>query len=96
MDRPLKQLINKMTEILIVDDELGIRNILSEILVESGYRVATAANANEARAKVAERQYDLVLLDIWMPYGRSRTSARMEVRRSLKLPRNHHVRARFD
>ena len=67
MDRPLKQLINKMTEILIVDDELGIRNILSEILVESGYRVATAANANEARAKVAERQYDLVLLDIWMP-----------------------------
>ena len=45
MDRPLKQLINKMTEILIVDDELGIRNILSEILVESGYRVATAANA---------------------------------------------------
>lgn len=67
MDRPLKQLINKMTEILIVDDELGIRNILSEILVESGYRVASAANANEARAKVAERQYDLVLLDIWMP-----------------------------
>ena len=31
-----------MTDILIVDDELGIRNILSEILGEQGYRVATA------------------------------------------------------
>lgn len=56
-----------MTEILIVDDELGIRNILSEILAESGYRVATAADAAEARAVVAEHHFDLVLLDIWMP-----------------------------
>ncbi|MDO5530396.1 response regulator [Sutterella sp.] len=56
-----------MTEILIVDDELGIRNILSEILVDSNYRVATAANATEARDLVASRQFDLVLLDIWMP-----------------------------
>lgn len=56
-----------MTEILIVDDELGIRNILTEILAESGYRVSAAANAAEARAAVADRRFDLVLLDIWMP-----------------------------
>lgn len=56
-----------MTEILIVDDELGIRNILSEILVESGYRVSTAANAAEATEQVSSRNFDLVLLDIWMP-----------------------------
>ena len=38
-----------MTDILIVDDELGIRNILSEILGEQGYRVATAANVAHAK-----------------------------------------------
>lgn len=56
-----------MTEILIVDDEFGIRNILSEILIDNNYRIATAASADEARKLVAERHFDLVLLDIWMP-----------------------------
>ena len=58
-----------MTDILIVDDELGIRNILSEILGEQGYRVATAANVAEAKKAVTGRHYDLILLDIWMPDG---------------------------
>lgn len=56
-----------MTEILIVDDEIGIRKILSEILIENNYRIAAAADADEARKLVAERHFDLVLLDIWMP-----------------------------
>lgn len=56
-----------MTEILIVDDEVGIRKILSEILIENNYRIAAAADADEARKLVAERHFDLVLLDIWMP-----------------------------
>ena len=58
-----------MTDILIVDDELGIRNILSEILGEQGYRVATAANVAEAKKAVTGQHYDLILLDIWMPDG---------------------------
>jgi DNA-binding NtrC family response regulator len=37
-------------EILIVDDEVGIRELLSEILQDEGYRVALASNASEARA----------------------------------------------
>ena len=37
-------------EILIVDDEVGIRELLSEILQDEGYRVALAENASEARA----------------------------------------------
>ena len=41
-----------MTDILIVDDELGIRNILSEILGEQGYRVATAARATTSTMKL--------------------------------------------
>jgi len=54
-------------EILIVDDEVGIRELLSEILQDEGYRVALAENAGAARAYRARAQPALVLLDIWMP-----------------------------
>ncbi|HEY3532812.1 MAG TPA: response regulator, partial [Casimicrobiaceae bacterium] len=54
-------------EILIVDDEVGIRELLSEILQDEGYRVALAENAGEARAYRMRQQPALVLLDIWMP-----------------------------
>ncbi len=53
--------------ILIVDDEVGIRELLSEILTDEGYDVHLAENAEEARAFRAQRRPDLVLLDIWMP-----------------------------
>ncbi|MET0203730.1 MAG: response regulator [Casimicrobiaceae bacterium] len=54
-------------EILIVDDEVGIRELLSEILQDEGYRVALAENAGEARAYRQRQQPAMVLLDIWMP-----------------------------
>src|SRR5215470_16709794 len=54
-------------EILIVDDEVGIRELLSEILQDEGYRVSLAENAVEARTYRARAQPSLVLLDIWMP-----------------------------
>src|SRR5437764_11218423 len=54
-------------EILIVDDEVGIRELLSEILQDEGYRVALAENASEARNYRQREQPALVLLDIWMP-----------------------------
>src|SRR5215831_5166819 len=54
-------------EILIVDDEVGIRELLSEILQDEGYRVSLAENATEARAYRTKQQPALVLLDIWMP-----------------------------
>jgi len=54
-------------EILIVDDEVGIRELLSEILEDEGYRVSVAENATAARAYRARQQPSLVLLDIWMP-----------------------------
>jgi len=54
-------------EILIVDDEVGIRELLSEILQDEGYRVSVAENAGEARSYRARSQPSLVLLDIWMP-----------------------------
>lgn len=54
-------------EILIVDDEIGIRELLSEILQDEGYAVATAENAEAARRYRNQTEPRLVLLDIWMP-----------------------------
>jgi DNA-binding NtrC family response regulator len=54
-------------EILIVDDEVGIRELLSEILQDEGYQVSVAENAGEARNYRLRTQPALVLLDIWMP-----------------------------
>ncbi len=53
--------------ILVVDDEIGIRELLSEILFDEGYQVHLAENAEQARAYRHEHEPDLVLLDIWMP-----------------------------
>jgi len=53
--------------ILVVDDEIGIRELLSEILFDEGYQVHLAENAMEARTLRSQRTPDLVLLDIWMP-----------------------------
>lgn len=54
-------------EILIVDDEIGIRELLSEILQDEGYAVACAENAGAARHYRNQCEPKLVLLDIWMP-----------------------------
>jgi DNA-binding NtrC family response regulator len=54
-------------EILVVDDEVGIRELLSEILFDEGYHVHLAENAEQARTFRLNRAPDLVLLDIWMP-----------------------------
>src|SRR5574337_863657 len=56
-----------MPKILIVDDEIGIRELLSEILTDEGYDVRAAENAAAARTARQEERPDLVLLDIWMP-----------------------------
>jgi len=54
-------------QILVVDDEIGIRELLSEILFDEGYQVYLAENAAQARDFRNEREPDMVLLDIWMP-----------------------------
>ncbi|CAM4016478.1 response regulator receiver domain-containing protein [Kerstersia gyiorum] len=56
-----------MARILVVDDEVGIRELLSEILYDEGHTVELAENASQARAARQAFRPDLVLLDIWMP-----------------------------
>ena len=56
-----------MANILVVDDEMGIRELLSEILYDEGHVVTLAENAEQARQVRQRMRPDLVLLDIWMP-----------------------------
>lgn len=56
-----------MATILVVDDEMGIRALLSEILTDEGHTIEIAENAAQARAARERVRPDLVLLDIWMP-----------------------------
>lgn len=56
-----------MARILVVDDEVGIRELLFEILYDEGHTVELAENAAQARAARQRVRPDLVLLDIWMP-----------------------------
>ena len=56
-----------MANILVVDDELGIRDLLCEILNDEGHTVEVAENAAQARLARLRERPDLVLLDIWMP-----------------------------
>lgn len=53
--------------VLVVDDEGGIRELLFEILFDEGYGVHLAENAAQARTMLEQRSPDIVLLDIWMP-----------------------------
>src|SRR5215213_11061580 len=56
-----------MAQILVVDDEVGIRELLSEILADEGHQVVLAESAGDARRHRERARPDLVLLDIWMP-----------------------------
>ena len=57
----------KNAQVLVVDDEADIRQLLQEILTEEGCLVTTASDATRARSAFAAGDFDLVLLDIWMP-----------------------------
>ena len=54
-------------QVLVVDDEADIRALIQEILSEEGYGVTVAADAEEARSARQDDNFDLILLDIWMP-----------------------------
>ena len=56
-----------MAKILVVDDEVGIRELLSEILADEGHEILLAESADGARRIREKARPDLVLLDIWMP-----------------------------
>jgi CheY-like chemotaxis protein len=56
-----------MRKVLVVDDEVGIVEILESILLEAGYEVETAASGEEGLQRVASGAPDAVFLDLRMP-----------------------------
>jgi two-component system OmpR family response regulator len=54
-------------KILIVDDDKGIRTVVSEFLGKHGYLTATAANPIEMRKILENGAFDLIVLDVMMP-----------------------------
>ena len=53
--------------VLVVDDEEGIRESLSDIFEDEGYHVITSSTGEDAMKKARDNQIDLVLLDVWLP-----------------------------
>lgn len=56
-----------MSRILVVDDEAAIRKALVTLLTAAGHDVSTASSGEEGLASLAEREVDLVLVDMRMP-----------------------------
>lgn len=54
-------------ELLIVDDQPGIRLLLTDILMNAGYEITTASDGKEAIDLLGEKQFDLVMLDYKLP-----------------------------
>ena len=59
--------MNAKRRILVVDDEAAIRTLVKTVLERAGYDVTTARDGREAIALLAASDYDVVLLDVFMP-----------------------------
>ncbi len=53
--------------LLVVDDQVGVRRLISEVLMDEGYIVEQAATGREALERIKQKNYQLVLLDVKMP-----------------------------
>ena len=77
--------MNEQARLLLVDDEASIREPLGEYLTGQGFAVDLAANATQARARIADSDYDLVICDIMMP-GEDGLSLTRHLREAHNLP----------
>jgi two-component system phosphate regulon response regulator OmpR len=71
--------------LLVVDDDARLRELLRRYLSETGFRITTAADAVDARAKLASFAFDLVVLDVMMP-GENGLALTRDLRREGRLP----------
>lgn len=72
-------------KLLVVDDELLIRNVIKEYALNEGYTVDEAEDGNEAIEKVEENNYDLIIMDIMMPHKDGFSSAN-EIKEIKNIP----------
>jgi two-component system phosphate regulon response regulator OmpR len=85
MTVPVASLSDDAPHLLVVDDDRRIRDLLSRYLAREGYRVTTAGNAAEARAKLDGLSFDLLVLDVMMP-GESGFELAKAIRASSAVP----------
>jgi two-component system phosphate regulon response regulator OmpR len=71
--------------LLVVDDDARLRELLRRYLTEQGFRVTMAADAAEARARLASLDFDLLILDVMMP-GEDGFALTASLRRSSRIP----------
>jgi len=76
---------NNKTHILIVDDDNRIRDLLKEYLNDNNYIVSTSENAENAKIKLTQFKFDLIVLDVMMP-GQNGYDLTKEIKRNIKVP----------
>lgn len=59
--------MSKQKHILIIEDDVYIRDLYAQVLSEAGYTIETAVDGEEGLVKAAAGGYDLILLDVMMP-----------------------------
>jgi len=76
---------NEVPHILVIDDDARLRDLLAQFLSENGFRVSAAADAADARGRMAGLVFDMLVLDLMMP-GESGLEFAADLRRSDKVP----------
>jgi len=76
---------NNKSHILVVDDDNRIRELIKEYLNDNNFIVSTAINAENAKIKLEQLKFDLVVLDVMMP-GQSGFDLTKEIKKKINLP----------
>ena len=76
---------NNKIHILVVDDDNRIRDLLKEYLTEKDYIVSTSDNAENAKIKITQFKFDLIVLDVMMP-GQDGYDLTKEIKKNMKVP----------
>ena len=76
---------NNKIHILVVDDDNRIRDLLKEYLSENNYIVSTSENAENAKVKLTQFKFDLIVLDVMMP-GQNGFELAKEIKKDIEVP----------
>ena len=76
---------NSKTHILVVDDDNRIRSLLKEYLNENNYIVSTSENSENAKIKLRQFKFDLIVLDVMMP-GQNGYDLTKEIKKNINIP----------
>ena len=78
-------MVNNKIHILVVDDDDRIRGLLKEYLNESNFIVSTSENSENAKIKIKNFKYDLIILDVMMP-GQNGYELTKEIKKKFEIP----------